>query len=112
MLSYKLNNSYTIYINFVYINECKKACKSKHVIHNQHGASVKGQDFNMISKAKSVNKSIEKPLPNDTSVLHKKYGVGKIIDTDTNGILSVAFGQQVIKFVYPEAFKQGFLICA
>lgn len=29
MYSYKLNNSYTIYVNYAYLNECVKACKQR-----------------------------------------------------------------------------------
>ena len=29
MYSYKINNSYTIYVNYAYLNECVKACKQR-----------------------------------------------------------------------------------
>lgn len=29
MYSYKINNSYTIYVNYAYLNECVKVCKQR-----------------------------------------------------------------------------------
>ena len=29
MYSYKINNSYTIYVNYAYLNECVKACRQR-----------------------------------------------------------------------------------
>ena len=34
MYSYKLNNSYTIYVNYAYLNECVKACRQREKISN------------------------------------------------------------------------------
>lgn len=32
MYSYKLNNSYTIYVNYEYLNECVRASKQKKAV--------------------------------------------------------------------------------
>ena len=100
MYSYKLNNSYTTYVNYFYLNECIKASREKG---NIKKFVVKAPAYN-----KKGNEVISSLKPN-TGVFHKKYGVGKVVSTDINGIMLVAFETKNIKFLYPDAIKKGFL---
>ena len=102
MYSYKLNNSYTVYVNYAYLNECIKASKKK----------------NKISSGKTYITPIKKekpvitPLPIDTILKHKVFGCGKVVSTDKNGVMSVAFENKTARFIYPDAMRQGFLALA
>ena len=102
MYSYKLNNSYTIYVNYAYLNDCIKASKKK---------SVSTATKTYIAPPKK-EKPVFAPLPSNTVLSHKKFGYGKVVSTDKNGIMSVAFRNKVAKFVYPDAIQQGFLMLA
>lgn len=94
MYKYKLNNSYTVYVNWAYYSECAKICKSKH-------KSV----HSTISKKPA---SVAVPLPCGTKVRSKAFGIGTVLST-SNGTVSVLFAEKEARFVYPDAFKQGFL---
>jgi len=102
MYSYKLNNSYTVYVNYAYLNDCIKASKKKIV-----STSVK----TYVAPPKK-EKSVCTPLPTNTMLSHKVFGYGKVVSTDKNGVMSVAFRNKVAKFIYPDAMKQGFLAFA
>lgn len=95
MYCYKLNNSYTVYVNHVYLNECIKASKK---IKKDYADSY------VASAAK-----IFTPLIPDTRLKHKIYGIGKVISTSVDGIMDVAFANKVARFQYPEAVHKGFL---
>ena len=95
--SYKINNSYTIYVNYVYLNECIKAGKK--------ATSQKKQFQNFHKKAQ---KSLY-PLANNTLLHHKKYGIGRVVSTDKDGIMKVAFDSKILHFIYPDAVYKGFL---
>ena len=99
MYSYKLNNSYTIYVNYAYLNDCIKASKKKSV-----STCVK-----TYVAAPKKEKSVFTPLPTNTMLSHKVFGFGKVVSTDKNGVMSVAFRNKIAKFIYPDAVKQGFL---
>jgi hypothetical protein len=58
---------------------------------------------------KLVEKTLLSPLANNSLVKHKLYGMGAVISTDEYGYMSVAFASKVAKFIYPDAFKNGFL---
>ena len=98
MYSYKINNSYTVYVNYAYINDCVKAAKKR-----EHNLTKKS-----LTPYKN-RKPIFTPLPKNTKLMHKTFGVGKVISTDKNGIMVVEFKNKTAHFVYPDAIKQGFL---
>ena len=102
MYSYKLNNSYTVYVNYAYLNECIKASKKKN-----DSSSVKTY-ITPIKKEKPV----VTPLPIDTMLKHKVFGCGKVVSTDKHGVMSVAFENKTARFIYPDAMRQGFLALA
>ena len=97
MYRYKLNNSYTVYVNHIYLNDCIKAGKEW----------LKYYDTS--SKATKKVSSSFFALPTGTSLRHKTYGIGKVISTDKNGIMTIEFARKVARFVYPDSVKQGFL---
>lgn len=99
MYSYKLNNSYTVYVNYAYLNECIKASKKKN-----KSSSVKTYIAPIKKEKPAVN-----PLPINTMLTHKAFGCGKVISTDKNGIMSVTFENKTARFIYPDAMRQGFL---
>ena len=102
MYSYKLNNSYTVYVNYAYLNECIKASKKKNKI-----GSVK----TYVAPVKK-EKPVVTPLPINTMLMHKAFGCGKVVSTDKNGVMSVAFENKTARFIYPDAMRQGFLALA
>ena len=99
MYSYKLNNSYTVYVNYAYLNECIKASKEWAKHHPKHICS---------KPAKSEKKHID-PLPENTILTHKSFGFGKVVSTDKSGIMSVEFNNRTVRFLFPEALHQGYL---
>lgn len=94
MYSYKINNSYTVYVNTTYLNECIKASK----------AYKKNTNYKL---PPTTEKNIS-PLPVNTLLKHKIFGFGKVISTK-NGILNIAFKQRTIQFIYPDALQKGYL---
>ena len=100
MYSYKLNNSYTVYVDYAYLNDCIKASKKKSV-----AASTK----TYLAPPKK-EKSVFTPLATNTMLSHKTFGCGKVVSTDKKGVMSVAFRNRVAKFIYPDAMEQGFLV--
>ena len=95
MYSYKINNSYTIYVNTTYINDCIKACKG-----TKPNRSPKHNLHNKIT-------SIIKPLPIKTIIKHKTFGYGTVISTNKN-IITVDFDSKTTSFIYPDALNQVF----
>ena len=57
-------------------------------------------------------KPVVTPLPIDTILKHKVFGCGKVVSTDKNGVMSVAFENKTARFIYPDAMRQGFLALA
>ena len=98
MYKYKLNNSYTVYVNWSYYSECAKICKDAH--------KKEKRAYSSITKKPAVTAA---PLPRGTKVSSKAFGVGTILSTSKDGIVSVRFDSKEVRFVYPDAFKQGFL---
>lgn len=98
MYSYKINNSYTVYVNYAYLNDCIKACQ-KVSKHHSYGTSAKP----------SQNKNFT-PLPQNTMLKHKQFGFGKVVTTDKSGVMYVAFEDKTIRFLYPDAIRKGYLI--
>lgn len=96
-MDYKINNSYSVHVNYAYYNECKKKTKSS----NYKGVSK-------TTKTKYTNKVTFTP-PVRTAVVHKQFGFGRIVETDSSGCIAVAFREGVKRFIYPSAFQQGFL---
>ena len=98
MPSYKLNNSYTVYVNYVYLNDCMKASKNK------------GAKKNISMYTHKTEEEVVSPLPKNTLLSHRVYGIGKVVSTQ-KGIMTVEFKSKAAKFVYPDAIKQGYLTC-
>lgn len=96
MYCYKLNNSYTVYVNYIYLNDCIKASKKE-----------KKSRYQTATRKK--NNNVFSPLPKDTLLSHKTYGLGRVVSSNTDGIMSVEFDSKVAKFLYPDAVHKGFL---
>ena len=97
MYSYKLNNSYTIYVDYNYINECIKASKAY---------STKKKTGNRLCT--NAERTKVAALPDETNLVHKIWGQGKVAYTN-NGVIGVSFSDKVVRFVYPDAINQGYL---
>ena len=65
MYKYKLNNSYTVYVNWSYYSECAKICKDAHKKEKRVNS--------MVSKKPAITAT---PLPRGTKVSSKAFGVG------------------------------------
>ena len=107
---YKLNNSYTVYVNYYYLNDCisagKAYAKKKKELAVFQQRVLKALNSSMVTnpaQAKAV------PLKMHTLVQHKLFGIGKVISTDDKGIVRVAFGTDIRRFLYPDAVHQGHL---
>lgn len=91
--SYKINNSYTVYVIPQYSKSMKKADKK-----------VK------VSTPKAQPVTVCAPMPQrGTLVQHKQWGIGKIVSTDKSGIMTVSFASKSARFLYPNAFQQHYL---
>ena len=101
MYGYKINNSYTIYVNYAYLNECRKASKKakKTSLSTPHVSTKPKQEVSRINI----------PLALETMVHHKTFGNGKVVETDNRGCISILFDGKVRRFLYPQAFDMGFL---
>ena len=99
MYSYKLNNSYTIYVNYAYLNECRKASK-----HANNFSTIK-----TITPQKVVEQKKVHSFEENATVYHKVFGYGKVSKDKEAGYISIIFGDVVKKFLYPQAFDLGFL---
>lgn len=90
MYSYKLNNSYTVYVSYAYLNSCIKASKGAN--HHKKGGmkstSVSGQSVCM------------KPLSANTLFYHNTFGNGRLLMTDDRGIMYIAFADKTVRFKY------------
>jgi len=98
MYSYKINNSNTIYVCTEYINECMKNSKRK-----------KSSSIYAGPKVTTYYKHVIPPAL-DTCVSHKRWGIGRLVEANTKGIMTIAFADRLVKFVYPDAFSKGFLV--
>lgn len=99
MYSYKINNSYTIYVNYEYLNECKKASDRDREL----------RCGNTTFKRKDESKKWIHPYKENTLVYHKVFGYGKVSEEKEAGYISIIFGDVVRKFLYPQAFVMGYL---
>lgn len=98
MYCYKLNNSYTTYVSFAYLNDCIKASANKHT---------------PLVKAKPAEVTVvASHLPKNTRLIHKVFGQGKVLSTDSSGIMTVLFREKTARFMYPDAVKAGHLVLA
>ena len=99
MYSYKLNNSYTVYVSYAYLNSCIKASKGAN--HHKKGGmkstSVSGQSVCM------------KPLSANTLFYPNTFGNGRLLMTDDRGIMYIAYADKTVRFKYPDAICQGYL---
>ena len=104
MYCYKLNNSYTVYVNYAYLNDCINASKEINLDRrNQRCKAARSQ-----KKCESVS-TLFKPIPNQSKVRHKSYGQGKVLSTSANGTMRVLFGEKEIRLQFPMVVKKGFL---
>ena len=94
MYCYKLNNSYTVYVDYSYINDCIKESKK----YSKKNYSLK-----------PCKKTYMTPPPEGTLVVHKIWGTGSLIPSHMQGRILVKFSDRTVKFVYPDAFEQGYL---
>ena len=62
-----------------------------------------------VPKKKLKERTLLSPLTDKTLVKHKLYGIGEVISTDIYGYMSIAFASKTAKFIFPDAFKDGFL---
>lgn len=102
MYCYKLNNSYTTYVNFYYLNDCIRASKSAHERKKEVGESKK-----MEERRNNHPPRIFNPLPEQTRIRHWKFGDGHVLSTDKNGIMKVGFGNREIRLLYPFVLEKG-----
>ena len=94
----KLNNSYTVYV----IHETIEAARN-------YECDFRSSPVKSVSKKKLAERTLLSPLADKTLVKHKLYGVGEVINTDIYGYMSIAFASKTVKFIFPDAFKDGFL---
>lgn len=105
MYSYKLNNSYTVYVNWQYINEVRKVCHPSRKIKPTLLTTTvtPKQPQNMIIRQKVA------PLPNGTKLQSRHYGIGTLLSTE-HDIMYIAFEGKTVRFEYPTAIEKGYLI--
>ena len=107
---YKLNNSYTVYVNYYYLNDCVSAGKA-YAKKKKDVAAFQQRALTALHSSKVIKHMQTKivPLKAHTLVQHKQFGIGKVISTDDTGIVRVAFGTDIRRFLYPDAVHQGHL---
>ena len=107
---YKLNNSYTVYVNYYYLNECISAGKA-YAKKKKDLAAFQKKVLTALRSSKAITPTQTKvaPLKAHTLVQHKQFGIGKVVSTDDKGIVRVAFGTDIRRFLYPDAVCQGYL---
>ena len=109
--SYKINNSYTIYVNPYYWSDCAKA-STKHAKKKKELADVEKRVKNALQSQYVPQKqaSTVALLKSNSFVTHKQFGKGKVISTDVaTGIICVNFDGDIRRFLFPDAMEQGYL---
>ena len=111
MHCYRINNSNSVYVCDEYINECIKASKK---FNQKYGVNTIVESKAIASKINCLNQKQETilPLSENTILAHKLWGNGRVLSTDKKGVMTVQFSQKIVKFVYPDAIKQGYLTVA
>ena len=99
MYSYKINKSYTVYVNYSYVNDCVKACKKT----REYETNKTYEKVRLIKGGNITALSVGAILE------HKQFGRGELINADNSGIIYVAFADKTIRFLYPDAINKGFL---
>lgn len=94
--SYKINNSYIVYV------PCERNNAKK--TSNYYTRNC------VQEKKKLAERTLLAPLENHSMVRHNIYGDGKVISTDVYGYMMIEFERKTVKFMYPDAFKNGFLV--
>lgn len=61
-----------------------------------------------LSRIRDENKTKD-AFPIGASVVHKKFGKGKVIDLQNEQYMTVRFADKDRRFLYPMAFDQGYL---
>ena len=107
---YKLNNSYTVYVNYYYLNDCISAGKA-YAKKKKERAAFQQKVLTALHSHKAITPTQNKvvPLKAHTLVQHKQFGIGKVISTDDKGVVRVALGTDIRRFRYPDAVHQGYL---
>ena len=112
MYCYKLNNSYTTYVNYYYINQCRKASqKARKERETETAASYYNRTPISCLSGKTQGKKHVAPLAKNTVVNHKSFGKGVVVETSLKGYVVVNFDERNVKFQYPQAFDLGYLSC-
>ena len=101
MHSYKVNNSYTTYVDYQYYDELRQIWHGKK--HAKKATQNKGKSTQDLKLQKT---STAAPLANGKKVVSKYFGEGTVVKTE-KGILHVRFGEKIIRFIYPDAIKLG-----
>lgn len=107
---YKLNNSYTVYVNYYYLNDCISAGKA-YAKKKKDVAAFQQKVLAALNSSKTIQPTQAKfvPLKAHTLVQHKQFGIGTVISTDDAGIMRVEFKTNIRRFLYPDAVHQGHL---
>ena len=108
--SYKINNSYTIYVNPYYLSDCAQACK-KHTAKKEELADIERRVKKALQTQYNPKKHLSTvaPLKPNSFVAHKQFGKGKVISTDVaSGIIRVNFDGDIRRFLFPDAMEQGY----
>jgi len=99
MYRYRINNSYSVEVNHQYYAEAKQICKAFRTKYCKTGHM----------SIQPHTKAILAPLSIGTALVSKTYGTGVSTSDGMNGILSVDFGGKAVRFLYPDALRQGYL---
>ena len=111
MYCYKLNNSYITYVNYYYINQCRKASQKVRKERQTKTAEFYNRTPVVSFDRKVQSKETVAALPKNTVVNHKSFGKGIIIETSSKGYVVVNFNERNVKFQYPQSFDLGYLSC-
>lgn len=97
MYSYKINNSYTVYVNWDFYNRAKILSK----------CNASAKTGSMHAKVNKIDVIV--PLSIGTKVSSTAYGTGVVESKGTDGIFSVRFSDRLVKFMDPVPFRVGSL---
>ena len=100
MYKYKINNSYTFYVNEGYYWDVKRDCDKRRKTKLSGGARAAQK-----SCPEMVLTAV--PLSNGTIVYSKYFGTGIVRATDSKGIMVVQFAEKTVHFIYPDVIKKG-----
>jgi len=96
-IAYKLNNSYTVYVNSVFYNEVRRI----HRKINHQNASVR------IDRQYDQG-MIDRMIPSGKKVFSDHYGEGTVKELNERGIITVVFDGQEHRYIFSEALRKSF----